>query len=73
MGSLDEKQKFVSIVATALHNAAVEYEFVQDYSNSLIHYQKAVRISQIHLGAQNQLTLTFEGNFEQAKEKIQSH
>ena len=28
MGTQDEKQKFVSIVATALHNAAVEYEFV---------------------------------------------
>ena len=38
MGTQDEKEKFASIVSTALHNAAVEYEFTGDYSSSLLHY-----------------------------------
>ena len=50
MGSLDEKVKFVSVVSTAFHNAAVEYEYVQDFSSSLIYYQKAVKVAKIHLG-----------------------
>lgn len=33
-----EKLKFISIVASAFHNAAVEYEFTGDFSSSLIHY-----------------------------------
>ena len=50
MGSEEDKLKFASVVATAYHNAAVEYEFIGDFSTSLIMYQKAVRVSKIHLG-----------------------
>lgn len=32
MGDNDEKMKFASIVSTAIHNAAVEYEYCNDYS-----------------------------------------
>jgi hypothetical protein len=38
LGEGNEKLKFTSILATAFHNAAVEYEFTGDYSNSLINY-----------------------------------
>ena len=70
LGDSDEKEKFASVVSTAFHNAAVEYEFIGDYSSSLLHYQKAVKIAKIHLGFNNILTQTFENNFENAKTKI---
>ena len=38
MGDDLEKVKFASVVSTAFHNAAVEYEFMDDYSTSLIYY-----------------------------------
>jgi tetratricopeptide (TPR) repeat protein len=65
-----EKVKFVSIVASAFHNAAVEYEYVGDYSSCLIYYQKALKLSQMHLGPIHPLTATFQTNFEAAKQKI---
>jgi tetratricopeptide (TPR) repeat protein len=40
-----EKFQMCSLVATAFHNAAVEYEHVKDYPICLIHYQKAARIA----------------------------
>jgi tetratricopeptide (TPR) repeat protein len=45
LGEGAEKLKFVSIVASAFHNAAVEYEFTGDFSSCLIYYQKAVKMS----------------------------
>jgi len=56
-----------SLVATDFHNAAVEYEHVKDYPSSLIHYQKAAKIAQIHLGKFHNLTKRFTDNFELAK------
>ena len=38
LGQGSEKMKFVSVVASAFHNAAVEYEFTGDYSSCLIFY-----------------------------------
>lgn len=38
LGDGVEKVKFTSIVASAFHNAAVEYEFLGDFSNCLIYY-----------------------------------
>lgn len=38
LGDGVEKIKFTSIVATAFHNVAVEYEFLGDFSNCLIYY-----------------------------------
>jgi len=38
MGSDLERIKFASIVSTAFHNAAVEYEFTYEFSQSLIMY-----------------------------------
>ena len=38
MGDQFEKEKFASVVSTAFHNAAVEYEFTGDFSSSLLHY-----------------------------------
>ena len=73
MGSETERLKFASVVATAYHNAAVEYEFTGDFSTSLIMYQKAVRVSKIHLGVQHPLTETFESNFESVKERIKKN
>ena len=73
MGSEADRLKFASIVATAFHNAAVEYEFTSDFSSSLISYQKAVRVAKIHLGLNHRLTATFEANFERAKARIQQN
>lgn len=73
MGGEQERNKFVSIVATAFHTAAVQYEFAQDFSNSLIMYQKAVRVSQIHLGHEHPLTETFNENFELIKKRIKKN
>ena len=70
MGNAQEKQKFTSIVASAFHNAAVEYEFTGDFSSCLIYYQKALKLGQMFLGPNHPLTTTFELNFEAAKKKI---
>ena len=72
MGSDDERIRFVTAVAAAYNNAAVEYEFAQDFSNSLIYYNKAVRISQIHLGKLSSKTKNFEANFEDAKDRVRN-
>jgi tetratricopeptide (TPR) repeat protein len=45
LGDGNDKLKFTSIVATAFHNAAVEYEFTGDFSNCLIYYSKALKMS----------------------------
>ena len=50
LGSEAERMQFVSVVASALFNAAVEYEYANDFSSSLIHYSKALKIGKIHLG-----------------------
>ena len=73
MGSGLDKQMFASVVATAFENAAVEYEFTEDYSSSLIYYNKAVKIARIHLGPSHPLTLTFETNFEDIKNRIKDN
>lgn len=73
MGDEMERLKFTSIVSTAFHNAAVEYEFMLDFSNSLIMYQKAVRVSKIHLGYDHPLTETFQSNFDNVKERIKNN
>ena len=67
MGNDEERIKFASIVASVFHNAAVEYEYAKDYSNSLIYYQKALRVSQIHLGKFDPTTQRLLENFNQAK------
>ena len=73
MGDEDERARFASIVSTAFHNAAVEYEYACDFSSSLIMYQKAVRVSRIHLGVKHPLTLTLEQNFQQVKQRIKEN
>ena len=40
-----ERRHFVQIVATAYHNAAVEYEFVGNYDSCLGYYQKAFGVA----------------------------
>ena len=50
MGDDEERIRFATVVATVFHNAGVEYEYANDFSNSLIHYNKALRVSQIHMG-----------------------
>ena len=73
MGNKQECYRFASIVSTAYHNAAVEYEFNMDFSNSLIMYQKAVRVSKINLGHNHPLTETFENNFKKVKDRIKKN
>ena len=73
MGSETESQQFVGIVVSALYNAAVEYEYAEDFSSSLIHYSKALKMSKIHLGLQNPLTIGIENNFDQVKTRIREN
>ena len=53
---LKEKRQFVQIVATAYHNAAVEYEFLEDYEKCIHYYQKAFGVTLQHLGSDHPLT-----------------
>ena len=46
---------------------------MMDFSNSLIMYQKAVRVSKINLGHNHPLTETFENNFKKVKERIKQN
>lgn len=69
MGSPIERSKFASIVATAFHNAAVEYEHTEDPSNGILFYSKAVNVCKVNLGPEHPLTQAFEKNFEGAKSK----
>lgn len=55
-----EKRQFVQIVATAFHNAAVEYEYLKDWENSISFYQKAFGVSIANLGSEHPLTQAFE-------------
>lgn len=70
MGPEYERERFTSIVATALFNAAVEYEYAQDFSASLIHFSKALKVAKIHLGLQHKLTTMIEFNFNEVKARI---
>ena len=70
MGDEQERIKFATVVSTVFHNAGVEYEYVNDFSNSLICYSKAMRISQIHLGKNDPISQTFHQNFENVKERV---
>ena len=47
-GKLDAN--FVQVMATAYHNAGVEYEFLRQDSESLIYFQKAVKMSTMYFG-----------------------
>ena len=73
LGNEDERQKFVSVVVTALFNAAVEYEYANDFSSSLISFSKALKVAKIHLGLQHPLTLRVEENFNQVKDRIKDN
>ena len=72
MGTPIERSKFASIVATAFHNAAVEYEHTEDPSNGILLYSKAVNVCKVNLGPLHPLTKAFESNFEAAKHKYNS-
>ena len=52
----EDKEAFIQLVVTAYSNAAVEYEYVLEFSNSLLNYQKAQKISEMHLGPLHALT-----------------
>jgi tetratricopeptide (TPR) repeat protein len=71
VGQDQEKFKFISVVASGFHNAAVEYEYSGDYSNSLLNYNKAVTITKLHLGESNPVTQNFIQNFQAAKKQIE--
>lgn len=60
---------FIPVIATAFHNAAVEYEYVNDYPKSLTHYQKAIDLIKSHFEHSNVLVKTFSKNYELAKQK----
>jgi hypothetical protein len=53
---LKEKRQFIQIVATAFHNAAVEYEFLEQFDDCLAYYQKAFGVTVSHLGSEHPLT-----------------
>ena len=50
MGEGEERTGFAAAVASTFLNAGVEYEHAYDFSSSLIYLNKALRISELHLG-----------------------
>ena len=69
---LKEKRQFIQIVATAFHNAAVEYEFLEQFDNCLTYYQKAFGVTIQHLGSEHPLTQAFERSLIEARRKVDS-
>ena len=67
-----EKRQFVQIVATAHHNAAVEYEFLGYMDQSLAYYQKAFSVAIQNLGSEHPLTQTFERSLVEARRKAEA-
>ena len=59
---------FIQVYATATHNTAVEYEFLKQFPESLIYYEKAVKLAQMHLSTEQQQM--FIQRFEQAKRNV---
>lgn len=64
-----ERRQFVQIVATAHHNAAVEYEYVGYLDQSVTYYQKAFSVALQNLGSEHPLTKTFEKSLVEARRK----
>ena len=62
--------EFATFVATAYHNAAVEYEFNNDLSNCLLMFQRANKIAQTHLGQDHELTKSFTASERSIKSKL---
>jgi len=54
-----EKKQFLQIFATAYHNAAVEFEYLQENARCMEFYNKAYAIANDHLGPDNPLSQAF--------------
>eukprot|EP00347_Sterkiella_histriomuscorum_P011207 403373338 len=67
---IKEKRQFIQIVATAFHNAGVEYEFLKNFERCLQYYQKSFGICLQHLGSEHPLSQTFEKSLIGAQRKI---
>jgi hypothetical protein len=64
---------FVQVLATAYHNLAAECEFLKEWPDSLLNYQKSLKVCQKYLGPFSDITKMFESKFIKAKENIQKH
>lgn len=63
-------EQFAQIIGAAYHNCAVEYEYLREWPECLVYYQKAVKVCQIGLGLYHEATVTFQKNFDAAKVKV---
>ena len=58
---------FIQVIATAYYNCAVEYEYLNEFPESLIYYQKAYKVGLLHLGSESSVSNLFLHHFEDAK------
>jgi len=58
---------FIQVIATAYYNCAVEYEYLHEFPESLVFYQKAYKVCLLHLGSESAVSNLFLHNFEDAK------
>ncbi len=54
----------------ALHNIAVEHEYLKQYQHSLTHYKKAKDFAQSALGSEHIMSKKMEMVFQQAAVKV---
>jgi len=56
-------------MATAYHNAAVEYEFIEDFEKCIEFYEKAHDTAHLTLGGEHPLTQAFATSLIGARKK----
>ena len=62
-----------TVMVIALHNIAVEHEYLKQYQHSLCHYKKAKDFSHSALGADHIMSKKMEMVFQQAAIKVSIH
>ena len=60
-----------NVMICALHNIAVEHEFMKQYVIALNYYQKSRDLAAKLLGAKNPMTIKMDNVFHEAAQKIQ--
>lgn len=60
----------VAVLAIAYHNLAVQQEFLRQYSESLVSYEKAAKVVTTHLGHAHPLVASLTDSLNAAKKKM---
>jgi len=60
----------LTVMVIALHNIAVEHEYMKQYSQSLLNYKKAKEFAATSLGADHVMTKKMDMVYLQASQKV---